>query len=183
MASVSYRASRVAFLNYWISPIPFQDQCWTIILNSLVSSLLPAIIHSVISICRSTFIYFLSFFLVDCSQKGSVGAPHAWLPRGSMQWKQGTAICCRLETTLYLETFHSSRRFLEGFPKALFEKVLKEACLLCMGGSEIKLLDQTQIKTVIYCFLNSTWIVEGHNFIHQKCMEWWKKPVYTVLKG
>lgn len=36
-----------------------------------------------------------------------------------------------------------------------------------MGGSEIKHLDLTQIKTDICCFLNSTWIVEGHNCIHQ----------------
>lgn len=36
-----------------------------------------------------------------------------------------------------------------------------------MGGSEIKHLDLTQIKSDICCFLNSTWIVEGHNCIHQ----------------
>lgn len=129
MASVSiYWASCVTFLNYWISPIPFQDQCWALILNNLASSILPSILHSVISIHFKSFfhLFLFYFFLLDCTQKGSVGTPHAWLPRGSMQWKQGTAICCRLETTLYLETFHSARRFLEGFPKALFEKVWKK---------------------------------------------------------
>lgn len=143
MASVSiYRASCVTFLNYWISPITFQDQCWTLILNSLVSSLLPAILHSVISICLSTLIHFFLIFSFSSGllRERFCRGPNAWLASGNIQWKQGTAICCSLETTLYLETFHSARRFLEGFPKAQFEK---DAFLLCMGGSEIKLLDLT----------------------------------------